>query len=81
MTAPTPAAPNALHTLRSRFGVQLDAVARALGIPASEVEALERTPLARLELGTVDRYVGAVGCRLDVVAVHLDGEAVWLGET
>jgi hypothetical protein len=31
-----------------------------------------------LELGAVERYVGTLGCRLDVVAQHIDGEAVFL---
>jgi hypothetical protein len=40
---------------------------------------LERTPLRLLEIGDVAHYVGALGCRLDVVAVHrLEGVAHWL---
>jgi hypothetical protein len=71
---------NALAKLRERLGVAPDALARALGIAAADVETLERTPLRLLEIGDVAGYVGALGCRLDVVAVHVDGTAHWLEE-
>jgi hypothetical protein len=49
-----------------------------MGVPVADIEALEQTPLRLLELDALDRYVSAIECRLDVVAVHVDGEAIWL---
>jgi hypothetical protein len=71
---------NALAKLRERLGVGPDALARALGIPVADVETLEGTPLRLLEIGDVAAYVGALGCRLDVVAQHVDGVAHWLND-
>ena len=76
--APASGGPNALHALRARLGFETAQVAQALGIPIPDVETLEHTPLRSLQLGTVERYVGALGCRLDVVAQHIDGAAVFL---
>jgi hypothetical protein len=33
-----------------------------------------------LEVAAVERYVGVLGCRLDVVAQHVDGSAVFLSD-
>lgn len=77
-TASQRGARNALHELRLRRGFGLSDVARALGIPDAELETLERTPLPLLELDAVERFAAALGCRLDVVAQHVDGEAVFL---
>jgi hypothetical protein len=73
-------APNALHRLRKRLGFARGEVAQALGIPVAEVDTLEHTRLALLEVGTVADVVSSMGCRLDVVAQHIDGEAVWLSD-
>jgi hypothetical protein len=72
--------PNALHRLRVRLGFGRGEVAQALGIPIPDVETLEHTRLGLLEVAAVEGYVGALGCRLDVVAQHIDGEAVWLSD-
>lgn len=72
--------PNALHDLRTRLDIGRDVVAQALGIPVPEVDTLEHTRLKLLEVGAVEQFVGACECRLDVVAVHIDGEAVWLSD-
>jgi hypothetical protein len=84
-TTPVPASgeppsgkPNALHRLRTRLDFGRDEVAQALGIRVTDVETLEHTRLGVLEVGTVSDYVSALGCRLDVVAQHVDGEAIWL---
>jgi hypothetical protein len=69
-----------LRRLRERLGFTQGEVAQGLGIPISEVETLEQTPFRLLELGKVSDYVGTIGCRLDVVAVHVDGEAIWLSD-
>lgn len=71
---------NALGKLRFRFRVTLDELARRLGITRADVETIEGTPLRLLEVDSVRRYVEALGCRLDLVACHIDGEAVWLGD-
>jgi len=70
--------PNALHRLRTRLDFGRDRVGQALGIPVPEVDALEHTRLGLLEVEAVERFVGALGCRLDLVAQHIDGEAIWL---
>jgi hypothetical protein len=61
-----------------RRGFGLNDVARALGVAEAELDGLERTPLRLLELDAVERFAAAMGCRLDVVAQHIDGEAVFL---
>lgn len=58
----------------------LDDVARRLGIPVADVETIETTPLRLLDVDTVRRYVEALECRLDLIACHIDGEAVWLDD-
>jgi len=70
--------PNALRVLRTRLGFGRGEVAQALGIPILDVETLEHTRLGLLELEVVESFVGALGCRLDVVAQHVDGDAIWL---
>jgi hypothetical protein len=77
---PPSGAPNALHSLRKRLGFARGEVAQALGIPVPEVDTLEHTKLALLEVGTVADVVSSMGCRLDVVAQHIDGEAIWLSD-
>lgn len=72
--------PNALHALRKRLGFGRGEVAQALGIPVPDVETLEHTRLGLLDVDAVERFVGAIGCRLDVVAQHIDGEAIWLSD-
>jgi hypothetical protein len=71
---------NALGRLRVRLDVALDELARRLSIPLADVETIEATPLRLLEVDTVRRYVEALECRLDLVACHIDGEAIWLGD-
>lgn len=71
-------APNALHALRARLEVSVHELARRLGIPMADVDTLEHTRFDLLEVGDVERACGALGCRLDVVAQHIDGEAIWL---
>jgi hypothetical protein len=78
--AAAPGPPNALARLRTRLGFGCDEVALALGIPLPDVDTLEHTSFGLLEVDAVERFVGAVGCRLDVVAVHIDGAAVWLSD-
>ncbi len=70
--------PNALRSLRQRLGFGRGEVAQAFGIPVPDVETLEHTRLGLLEVAAVESYVGALGCRLDLVAQHVDGEAIWL---
>lgn len=77
---PTAGTPNALGKLRTRLDVAQDELSRRLGIAEADAATLETTPLRLLEIGDVERYVGALGCRLDVVAVHIDGFAVWLSD-
>src|SRR5690606_31019713 len=72
--------PNALASLRARLNFGRGEVAQALGIPIPDVETLEHTQFGLLEIATVASYVRALGCRLDVVAQHIDGEAVWLSD-
>lgn len=76
----TPPATNALGRLRARLGVAIDELARRLSVSAEDADAIEATAFRLLEIDTIDRYVGALGCRLDVVAVHIDGFAVWLSD-
>ncbi len=76
--ADPPGPPNALARLRTRLNFGRGEVAQALGIPLADVDAIERTPLRLLEVGTVSDYASAFGCRLDVVAQHIDGAAHWL---
>jgi hypothetical protein len=82
--APTPKSgvdmPNALGRLRTRLDVSREEVAKRLAIPLAGVSQIERTPLRLLEVDTVQQYAEALGCRLDVVAVHIDGEAIWLSD-
>jgi hypothetical protein len=77
---PTAGSPNALGKLRTRLDVAREELCRRLCIAEADAGTLEATPLRLLELGDVERYVGALGCRLDVVAVHIDGFAVWLSD-
>lgn len=70
----------ALARLRMRLGVALDELARRLRIPLAEAETIEATPLRLLDVDAVRSYVEALGCRLDLVAVHIDGEAHWLSD-
>lgn len=71
---------NALGRLRERLLVSRAEVAKRLAIPLAGVSQIERTPLRMLEIDTVQQYAEALGCRLDVVAVHIDGEAIWLSD-
>lgn len=71
---------NALGRLRTRLDVALDELARRVGIPVADVETVEATPLRLLDVDTVRRYVEGLECRLDLVACHIDGEAIWLGD-
>lgn len=80
MGATAAPSPNALGKLRTRLDVAHEEIARRLHVQSEDVATLEATPLRLLEIGDVERYVGALGCRLDVVAVHIDGFAVWLSE-
>jgi hypothetical protein len=77
---PPSGAPNVLRALRTRLGFARGEVAQALGIPVPDVETLEHTRFELLEVGAVERFVGALGCRLDVVAQHVDGAAHWLSD-
>lgn len=78
---PASGKPNTLHSLRVRLDVSVHELARRLGIPAVDVDTLEHTPFGLLELDDVERIVNALGCRLDIVAVHrLDGIAHWLSD-
>jgi hypothetical protein len=81
--APTPKSgvdmPNALGQLRTRLDVSRKE-AKRLAIPLAGVSQIERTPMRLLEVDTVQQYAEALGCRLDVVAVHIDGEAIWLSD-
>ena len=70
-----------LRALRELLGVTVEAVALAMGVDAADVEGLEERPLELLAVGELQRFVGALGCRLDVVAQHIDGAAHWLTET
>lgn len=69
-----------LRQLRERLGVSQGTVAKRLTVPQPDVDTIERTALRLLDVDTVLRYVGALGCRLDMVACHIDGEAFWLGD-
>jgi DNA-binding transcriptional regulator YiaG len=78
---PPSSAPNQLHRLRQRLEVSAHELARRLGITGADVGALEHTRFGLLEVDAVERHVNALGCRLDVVAVHrLDGIAHWLSD-
>jgi DNA-binding Xre family transcriptional regulator len=73
--------PNRLQRLRQRLEVSAHELSRRLGIPVPDVETLEHTRFELIELGDVERVANALGCRLDVVAVHrLDGIAHWLSD-
>ena len=69
---------NALGRLRERLGHTPDQVAARLNISVPALEAMEVTPFGQLEVSFIAEYVGACGCRLDIVAVHIDGQAIWL---
>jgi hypothetical protein len=69
---------NALGMLRQRLGYEREAVAARLKISPADLDTLESTPLRLLKVSSVAGHVGACECRLDLVAVHVDGEAVWL---
>lgn len=69
---------NALGKLRERLGYTTDEIAARLQITVGALDAMEVTPFGQLEVSFVSEYVGACGCRLDVVAVHIDGEAAFL---
>jgi hypothetical protein len=71
---------NALGRLRERFEVPRAELAKRLAIPLAGVALIERTPLRLLEVDTVQKFVEALECRLDIVAQHLDGEAIWLSD-
>lgn len=71
---------NALGTLRQRLGYEREHVAARLKISLADLDTLESTPLRLLEVNSVTEHVGACECRLDLVAVHIDGAAVWLEE-
>lgn len=58
--------------------VTVEGIARTLRVPESWIGTIESAPLDTVPLGTVRRYVEALGCRLDVVAQHIDGVAHWL---
>jgi hypothetical protein len=64
--------------LRERCGVPRAELAKRLAIPLAGVAVIERMPLRLLELDTVQQYVEALACRLDIVAQHIDGVAHWL---
>jgi hypothetical protein len=72
--------PNALYRLRQRLNVSVHELARRLGVPVADAETLEYTRFGLLDIDAVERHTGALGCRLDVVAVHIEGEAVWLSD-
>lgn len=79
--APSPGrALNTLGVLRTRLGYSTEHVAKVLGISPRAVGRLEAIPLQAWRVSDVERYVGALECRLDVVAVHIDGVAVWLSD-
>jgi hypothetical protein len=69
---------NALGTLRQRLGYEREDVAARLKISLADLDTLEATPTRLLEISLVAEHVGACECRLDVVAVHIDGESIWL---
>jgi DNA-binding Xre family transcriptional regulator len=73
--------PNQLCRLRARLEVSAQDLAERLGIAPADLATLEHVRFGMLELGDVERVVNALGCRLDVVAVHrLDGIAHWLSD-
>jgi DNA-binding XRE family transcriptional regulator len=67
----------ALHTLRERRGVSQAAVADSLSVSRPRVHAIERSG-DDLRLSTIDRYVQALGGRLEVHAVF-DDEDIKIG--
>jgi hypothetical protein len=71
---------NALRQLRKRLDVSRENLAKRLGVPLAGIAQVERTPLRLLEVDTVRQFVEALECRLDVVAQHIDGEAIWLSD-
>ena len=71
---------NALGKLRERLGYTAAEIAARLQISLEDLETLESTPLRLLEVSSVSLHLGACECRLDLVAVHIDGESVFLGD-
>lgn len=69
---------NALGLLRARLGYSPVAVAARMKISLADLTTIETTPMRLLEVSSVAAHVGACECRLDLVAVHIDGEAVFL---
>ena len=66
-----------LRELREMRVVTVEGIARTLRVPESWIGTIESAPLDTVPLGTVRRYVEALGCRLDVLAQHID-VAHWL---
>ena len=69
---------NALGLLRERLGYSSADVAARMKISLTDLDTIETTPLRLLEVSSLAAHVGACECRLDVVAVHIDGQAVFL---
>lgn len=66
-----------LVDVRQERGLTQTDLADRLGITQTAVSKIERSDLARSELGTVRRYVEALGGRLEIVA-DFDGERLTL---
>jgi hypothetical protein len=63
----------ALHSLRERRGVSQTAVAEAMAVARPRVHAIERAG-EDLRLSTIERYVQALGGRLEMHAVFFDDD-------
>lgn len=68
---------NALGELRASLGVTQIDLARRLDVAVVVVDQIELTPLGEVALSDVERFVSALGGRMDLVVV-LDGLSHWL---
>ena len=67
-----------LAQLRRARGLRQIDLAQRLGVVQSRVSAIEKTPLANLEWGTVRSYLEAIGIHGQITAQTADGNPIQL---
>jgi transcriptional regulator with XRE-family HTH domain len=68
-----------LAQLRRAQGLRQIDLAQRLGVVQSRVSAIESTPLASLEWGTLRSYLEALGVHAQITATTTDGDPIRLG--
>jgi transcriptional regulator with XRE-family HTH domain len=61
-----------LNRLREHLRVTQTTVAEQMGVSQSRVSRIERSDIGSLELGTMLRYIEALGCRAEIFVEFSD---------